>query len=177
MNLLQALPVRTVHEPSRDPLTIQFRRRDTHPLRQVYNGFTGIERRRGSILYEWLIAAGILEKPQMCDVCGDARSVRYHSENYYNPFNNPALCWPCHSAIHLRFRNWDHWCSRLPLRRTGREWFCLLPRTREEAATVAPTVRLIFGDAAKNVFVSPCFHLPAALPDTSGLWPDWEPRR
>lgn len=123
---LDALPSHRLREPRRVPTLYQ----ETHwPLLRPFNGFCGIERRRGGQLASWLLAAGCIAKPKHCDICGSRDRVNLHGENYYEVLRDPALCLRCHRSLHRRHFEWDHWRAVVDAAAvTGREWFAIAPR-------------------------------------------------
>lgn len=156
---LAALPVR--------PISVaQFRVRKHYqtsnwPLLKHFNGFSGEERRRGGQLAGWLLAAGCLTLPPKCDICGSRGPLFFHGENYYDVSRDPALCRPCHRALHLRPWQWDAWCKIVDASAaTGREWFALAPRHGLE---LAQHLRDRFGWYVADIERSPLSPLPDAI--------------
>lgn len=78
-----------------------------------YNGFTGTERRRGMQVLQVLIKQGVIQRPKACDICGKTERVGYHGEDYFDPFSMAQLCFPCHMALHRRFKSPDKWHALL----------------------------------------------------------------
>lgn len=152
---LDALPSHRVREPRRVPPLYQ----ETHwPLLKPYNGFSGIERRRGGQLALWLLAAGCISKPKHCDICGSRDHVGLHGENYYAVLRDPALCRRCHRALHRRPFEWDHWRSIVDVAAvTGQEWFALAPR---HGFDMAQHLRDKSGWAIADIEHSPLCPLP-----------------
>ncbi len=100
-----------------------------YPLLKSYNGFSGIERRRGGQLAGWLQAAGCLTMGGCCDICGNRGSLALHGEQYYDVSRDPTLCRGCHKAIHMRFYQYDNWRRIVEASAiTGNEWFSRIPR-------------------------------------------------
>lgn len=124
---LAALPIRTLSAPRLNaPARYQVSR---WPLLKPFNGFSGVERRRGGQLGAWLLAAGCIKMPQRCDICGASGPLGLHGEVYYDVTRDPALCRPCHRVLHLRPYQWDTWRRIVEASSTtGREWFALAPR-------------------------------------------------
>lgn len=90
-----------------------------------YNGFSGAQR---SAAQRWLNvqwASGLLEKPKLCCACGqDVGVIDAHAEDYSLPFaagktDEFHLCFPCHIALHCRFRNAQAWDNYLALVAAG----------------------------------------------------------
>lgn len=131
------------------------------PLLKAYNGFSGVERRRGGQLVGWLQSAGCMEVPRTCDICCSRDRVAFHSESYYHIGRAPGLCSRCHRAIHLRHIHWDAWqrivdASAL----TGREWFALIPR---QGFAVANYLRQHFGWQVVDIEASILTPLPDVI--------------
>ena len=124
---LAALPARRLSAPRRvTPAQYQVSR---WPLLKPFNGFSGTERRRGGQLAGWLLKAGCIAMPDRCDICGTPGPLGLHGEVYYDVTRDPALCRPCHRALHLRPYQWDTWRGIVDASATtGREWFALAPR-------------------------------------------------
>ncbi len=97
------------------PADIPVRRlpKPTYDGDNPYNGFTGAERRRGEQVLQVLRREGIIEKPAACDICGKTERIGYHGEDYYDPFSMARLCFPCHMALHRRFKSPDKWQALL----------------------------------------------------------------
>jgi hypothetical protein len=124
---LAALPTRPLATPRhRPPKLYQV---SGWPLLKSFNGFSGIERRRGGQLATWLLAAGCIAMPDQCDICASPGPLNLHGENYYDVSRDPALCGRCHRALHLRPYQWSAWEKIVHASaKTGREWFALAPR-------------------------------------------------
>lgn len=159
---LDALPRHEAHPP-KQKWAFAFKDPFKYPLNGPYNGFTGLERRRGGQIYTWACMMGILHKPKDCSICGGRfGGVNLHSEDYYNIFTAPALCRSCHKLIHQRFKNPRPWrmlvegCSK-----TGREWFALAPL---EPIDMAAVLRERHGDGAQDLINSPFYDWPEGTP-------------
>ena len=140
------------------------------PLLKAFNGFTGIERRRGGQLGSWLLAAGCIAMPARCDICGSQGPLGLHGENYYDATRDPALCRPCHRALHLRPYQWQAWRKIVDASATtGREWFALAPM---HGLDLAQHLREQFGWRVADIERSPLSPLPddiaRALPEN--IW-------
>lgn len=156
---IAALPVRPLSAPRADaPTRYQVSR---WPLLKPYNGFCGIERRRGGQLAGWLLAAGCIAMPAACEICGSSGPLGLHGDNYYDVASDPALCRACHKAIHLRHWQWREW-ERIVDRAaaTGREWFALLPRHHLD---LAQHLRNRWGWHAADLESSPVRPLPDVI--------------
>lgn len=99
----------------------------TYPVNKTYLGFSGVERRRGAQVGDWLIKSGLISGPGVCEICGASKTA-YHSENYFDIRSVRAVCRSCHRLIHIRHREPRQW-SQLVERyaRTGTEWFVATP--------------------------------------------------
>lgn len=156
---IAALPVRPISPPRfRVPKRYQT---SNFPLLKAYNGFDGIERRRGGQLGLWLVAAGCIVLPTLCDICGSPGPIGQHGENYYDVSSDPALCRACHRAIHFRFWQWDAW-RRIVDRSavTGLEWFAQLPQHNLD---LAQHLRNRWGWQVADIEASPVMALPDAV--------------
>lgn len=87
--------------------------RPTYQGDNAYNGFTGAERRRGEQVLQVLRRRGVIAKPDVCDICGTTGRIGFHGEDYFDPFSMAALCFPCHMALHRRFKSPDKWHALL----------------------------------------------------------------
>lgn len=156
---LAALPVRAIGAPrSSAPKRYQT---SNWPLLKPFNGFSGEERRRGGQLAGWLVAAGCIAVPAQCDICGSRGSVALHGEVYYDVTRDPALCGPCHKAVHLRPWQWEAWRRIVDASVvTGREWFALAPR---RGLDLAQHLRDRFGWQVADIERSPLSPLPDAV--------------
>jgi hypothetical protein len=124
---LAALPTRQLSAPRRNPPALYQVSR--WPLLKPFNGFSGIERRRGGQLAGWLLAAGCIALPERCEICASTGPLSLHGENYYDVTRDPALCRRCHRAVHLRPYQWNSWCKLVEASAaTGMEWFALAPQ-------------------------------------------------
>lgn len=153
---LAALPTRRLFAPRRDtPAHYQVSR---WPLLKPFNGFSGIERRRGGQLAAWLLAAGSIEMPEQCDICASPGPLALHGESYYDVSRDPALCARCHRSLHLRPFQWDAWRRIIDASATtGREWFALAPR---HGLNLAQHLRDKFGWRVADIERSPLSPLP-----------------
>lgn len=156
---LAALPRHTLGPPRPDaPSRYGTTRR---PLLKPYNGFSGIERRRGGYLALWLLAAGCMKMSERCDICGSGGPLGPHGENYFDPVSDPTLCRACHRAIHLRFYKWHEWRVIVDASAiTGREWFAMIPR---HGIDIAQHLRNRWGWRAADLETSPIFSFPDAI--------------
>lgn len=155
---IDALPSHRLREPRTPPSSYHVSR---WPLLKPYNGFTGIERRRGGQLAIWLLAAGCISRPKRCDICGCRDRVGLHGEVYYDVLRDPALCQRCHRALHRRHFEWDKWRCHIDAASTsGREWFALAPRY---GIDIAQHLRDRWGWHAADVERSPISPLPEAI--------------
>lgn len=156
---LAALPVRRLSPPRPyAPALYQVSRR---PLLKPFNGFSGVERRRGGQLAGWLLAAGCMAMPDRCDICGDGGPLSLHGENYYDVRRDPALCRRCHRALHLRPYQLEAWRRIVDASAaTGREWFALAPC---HGLDLADHLRQRFGWRVADIERSPVAALPDAI--------------
>src|SRR5687767_5226688 len=81
----------------------------THPLSQTYNGFSGAERRRGAQLLGFYRSNGWLTPPLQCSVSGATRNLKWHNENYDEPWTAWSICRRAHYFVHTRYRYPDRW--------------------------------------------------------------------
>ncbi|TXC68262.1 hypothetical protein FSZ31_11290 [Sphingorhabdus soli] len=131
------------------------------PLLKPYNGFTGIERRRGGHLAGWLLAAGCIRLASKCNICGSSGPLSLHGDVYYDISRDPTLCQPCHRAIHLRFYRWDEWRKVVDASAvTGREWFAQIP---PHSIDIAQHLRDRWGWHAADLERSPICPFPDAI--------------
>ena len=159
-----ALPIRKLSAPK--PYAPKRFQTPGWPLLKPYNGFSGIERRRGGQLVDWLRAAGCLELPSQCDICAGSGPLGLHSETYYHADRCPTLCRRCHRALHLRPYQWTEWRRIVDASAiTGREWFALAP---QHGVDIAQHLRNRMGWQVADIERSPLTPLPecirAALP-------------
>ena len=155
---IDALPSHRLREPSRIPLLY---RESRWPLLKPYNGFTGVERRRGGQLIGWLEDAGCLPRPSHCDICKGRGGVSSHSESYAHVLRAPRLCRACHRALHLRPWQWDAWRRIVDQAAvTGQEWFVLAPRY---GIDIAQHLRDRWGASVMDIENSPVSPLPDAI--------------
>lgn len=166
---LAALPVRQLSVPRLNvPANYQVSR---WPLLKPFNGFSGVERRRGGQLAGWLQAAGCIAMPDQCDICGSLGPLSLHGDNYYDVTRDPALCGPCHRALHLRPYQWDAWRRIVDASATmGREWFALAPR---QGIDLAQHLRRKFGWRVADIERSPLSPLPETIATRlpGNMWP------
>jgi hypothetical protein len=153
---LAALPTRQLSGPRhRPPKLYQVSR---WPLLKSFNGFSGIERRRGGQLATWLLAAGCIAMPERCEICASLGSLGLHGEVYYDVTRDPVLCRSCHRALHFRPFQWDAWRRIVEAAAvTGREWFALAPR---HGLDLADHLRKTFGPRVADIEQSPLLPLP-----------------
>lgn len=156
---IAALPVRQLSAPLRiAPTRYQVSR---WPVLKPFNGFTGVERRRGGQLAGWLLTAGCITMPDRCDICAAPGPLGLHGENYYDVSRDPALCARCHRALHFRPYQWDAWRKIVDAAAiTGREWFALAPK---QGLDLARHLRDRFGRYAADIERSPILPLPDAI--------------
>ena len=171
---IASLPSYRLREPRQVPPLYHESR---WPLLKPYNGFTGIERRRGGQLIGWLQAAGCLPRPRHCQICGSRERVAFHSESYGHVLRPPALCAACHRALHMRPWRWDAWRGIVDAAAvTGQEWFAIAPR---HGIDIAQHLRDCWGPSAMDIERSPIAPLPetivALLPPNMLPHPDMFP--
>lgn len=155
---IDSLPSHRLREPSRVPSRYQTW---NFPLLKPYNGFDGIERRRGGQLIQWLEDAGCLIKPSHCEICGRRERLGFHSESYYHAGRSSALCRACHKALHFRPWQFDAWRRIVDaVAITGREWFVLAPRY---GIDIADHLRSLQGWGAADIERSPISPLPPTI--------------
>lgn len=77
-----------------------------------YNGFTAEERIFTDRVIILLRRQGLLPKPTQCEICGASERIGYHGENYYDPYALIQICFPCHMAVHRRFKSLDSFRRR-----------------------------------------------------------------
>jgi len=114
-----------------------------YPLNRTYLGFTGVERRRGSQVQDWLRKGCLMPPPGICSICRSAPGA-YHSENYFDMWSMCVVCRTCHQKVHTRHRSpaaWQDWVEKHTT--TGDEWFALTPLDPE--ADFAGYLRRRFG--------------------------------
>lgn len=156
---LAALPVRSLSAPRNDPPSMYQVSRG--PLLKYFNGFSGVERRRGGQLAAWLLAAGCIALPSRCEICGSKGPLALHGEVYYDVTRDPALCRRCHMSLHLRPYRWTEWRKIVDTSAiTGREWFALAP---PNGADIAGYLRMQWGWAAADLVKSPIRPLPDVI--------------
>ena len=156
---LEALPRHILGSPRPNaPTRYQV---SSYPLLKPFNGFTGIERRRGGQLAGWLLAAGCLTLPLQCNICGSRGPLGLHGDNYYDVTRDPTLCRSCHYAIHTRLYRTDNWRRIVEASAvSGREWFALVP---EHSLDIAQHLRNRWGWGVADLERSPLCPLPDAI--------------
>ena len=156
---LAALPMRTLSAPrNRVPMRYQV---TSWPLLKPFNGFSGIERRRGGQLAGWLVAAGCITLPALCDICASRGPINLHGDNYYDVTRDPALCRRCHRALHFRTRQWDAWRRIVDANAvSGREWYALAP---QNGLDLGQHLRDKFGWRVADIERSPLSPLPDVI--------------
>ncbi len=87
--------------------------RSTYDGDNPYNGFSGAERRKVEQVLQVLRQQGLIAKPTACDICGKTERVGFHGENSFDPFSLARLCFPCHMAVHRRFKSPEKWQALL----------------------------------------------------------------
>ena len=156
---LAALPTRQFSVPR--PYAPKRYQVSRWPLLKDFNGFTGIERRRGGQLAGWLLAAGCIAMPTRCDICSRRGPLGLHGEVYYDVTRDPALCRPCHRALHMRPYQWRVWRDIVDASAiTGREWFALAPM---HGLDLAQHLRDRFGWRVADIEQSPLVPLQDAV--------------
>ena len=117
MQTLAAISARwsTRHRPAGWPVAVPLKRLPPPSYHgdNPYNGFTGAERRRGDQVLIVLRKQGVIAQPDCCDICGTTKMVGFHGEDYFDSFSLAVLCFPCHMALHRRFRYPRSWLERL----------------------------------------------------------------
>jgi hypothetical protein len=78
-----------------------------------YNGFSGAQRRKEEQVLQVLRRRGYISPPLECDICGATNRIGFHAEDYFDPFSLARVCFPCHMAIHRRFKSPDKWHTLL----------------------------------------------------------------
>jgi hypothetical protein len=155
---IAALQSHRLRDPLRVPRAYQ---ESPWPLLRAYNGFTGIERRRGGQLIGWLQTAGCLPRPSRCDICDTRTKVAFHSESYYHVLRPASLCNACHMALHKRHFAWSAWRKIVDAYAvTGREWWALAPRY---GIDIAEHLRARHRWGAADITRSPIAALPDAI--------------
>ena len=165
---LAALPTRELSPPR--PYAPRLYQVSRWPLLKSFNGFTGVERRRGGQLAGWLLATGCIAMPTRCDICGSRGPLSLHGENYYDATRDPALCRPCHRALHMRPYQWRVWRDIVDASATtGREWCALAP---VHGLDLAQHLRQRFGRKVVDIERSPLSPLPEAIMSTlpNNMW-------
>ena len=170
---LAALPTRQLLAPQcTTPAQYQVSR---WPLLKAFNGFSGVERRRGGQLAGWLLAAGCIIMPKRCEICASPGPLALHGECYYDVSRDPALCRGCHRALHLRPYQWDAWRRIVDTSAaTGREWFAIAPRY---GLDLARYLRDKHGRQIADIERSQLLPLPAAVTTRlpHNMWPHPDP--
>lgn len=132
-----------------------------YPVLKPFNGFSGIERRRGGHLAGWLVTAGCMTLASKCDICESRGPLALHGDNYYDVASDPTLCRSCHKSIHMRFYRWDDWRRLVDASAvTGSEWFALIPR---HGLDIAQHLRNRWGWRAADLERSPLCQLPDTI--------------
>lgn len=77
--------------------------------RNPYNGFTAAERTLAGNWYRTRLRQGIGPQHTTCQVClRQGGTVKGHSEDYSKPYGphigEHSVCYPCHMAVHARFK-------------------------------------------------------------------------
>lgn len=78
-----------------------------------YNGFpAGYRDKQGRKVYNGF-RSGVLKRPIQCTVCNqhdfEGALIHAHNEDYHNPLNFVGICFPCHMAVHRRFKDIKRW--------------------------------------------------------------------
>lgn len=81
----------------------------TDPWNGGYNGATLHHRGLATPVQAAAFAMGRPPKPTECGWCGSQDFVVAHTEDYDHPLAYLALCYPCHHALHLRYRDPEWW--------------------------------------------------------------------
>lgn len=83
-----------------------------------YNGFPPKYREKQGYAVYKMFKTGELERPNECVGCGALASkgapIMAHNEDYHRPLNFVGVCFGCHMAIHIRFKDiatWNKWCD------------------------------------------------------------------
>jgi hypothetical protein len=83
-----------------------------------YNGFPAKYREKQGYAVYRMFKSGELQRPTECVGCEaraqDGAPVMAHNEDYHNPLNYVGVCFGCHMAIHIRFKDvttWGKWCD------------------------------------------------------------------
>ncbi|MCA0045323.1 hypothetical protein [Celeribacter litoreus] len=103
------------HRPNIWPVDVEIKRlpRPSYDGDNTYNGFTGAERRKGDQVLQVLRRRGFIDQPERCDICGVTNRIGFHGEDYFDPFSYAVLCFPCHMALHRRFKSPENWQALL----------------------------------------------------------------
>jgi hypothetical protein len=83
-----------------------------------YNGFSPKYREKQGYAVYKMFKNGQLKRPTTCVGCKataeDGAPIMAHNEDYHNPLNYVGICFGCHMAIHIRFKDtqtWQKWCD------------------------------------------------------------------
>jgi len=107
--------------------------------RNPYNGFTPEQRTAGGNWYRTRKRNGIIPTPTTCKVCHrHGGTVNGHSEDYSAPYGphigEHHLCYPCHMAVHARFKHPEPFRRYATQMREGRQH----PDTNNYSNWIAP---------------------------------------
>ncbi len=83
-----------------------------------YNGFSASRRTKAAAWIREGVAAGFIDPPCVCDLCGQDRGLfDMHAEDYSEPFGphvyRYGLCYGCHMMLHCRHRSPGAWALYL----------------------------------------------------------------
>lgn len=95
--------------------------------RNPYNGFTPNERTTAGNWYVSRKRRGLIPKPTTCHSClREGGTVNGHSEDYSAPYGDHIgahhVCYPCHMAIHARFKYPEAWLRYRAAMRAGAQY-------------------------------------------------------
>lgn len=95
--------------------------------RNPYNGYTPAERTAAGQWIKQQRARGLRAPHTTCQVCHRrGGTVKGHSENYSAPYGphigEHGLCYPCHMAVHARFKHPDAFQRYAHHMREGRQY-------------------------------------------------------
>jgi hypothetical protein len=110
------------------------------PTPGPYNGATGQERVSGWQRLYLAEAAGWLDRPASCSICGRSGRIHLHTENYFRALFARALCQQCHFCLHRRFRSPQRWLSLIAAAPASVEWVYrvgMIELTREAAIALS----------------------------------------
>jgi hypothetical protein len=75
-----------------------------------YNGFDWDYRKKSIPVQKAALSAGIIPPPSRCITCHQTNGyLVMHCEDYDAPLNYIPLCYPCHKALHDRFKRPKQW--------------------------------------------------------------------